>query len=50
VTITEFLRMNDLRLVHPGHGHNDGEMPVLFSELERLDREYQVSAVVEVHR
>lgn len=48
MTVSEWLRANDLRLVHPGHGHNDGEMPVMFSEMERLDREYVIYSVVDL--
>ena len=42
MTLREWLRANDLRLVHPGHGHNEGDFPVLQKELDRLDAEYNI--------
>jgi hypothetical protein len=42
VNIREWLRANDLRLVHPGHGHNEGDYPVSSGELDRLDSEFMV--------
>jgi hypothetical protein len=43
--LSDFLRAHDLLLSHPGHGHNDGDMPVFGIELERLDREFAVYRV-----
>jgi hypothetical protein len=48
VTITDFLRLNELALFHDGHGYYNGEFPVMFAELDRLDREFEVAAVIEV--
>ena len=50
MSISDFLRQNELRLFHAGHGQYDAEWPVLFAEMDRLDREFDVAAVVEVHK
>lgn len=42
MTIREWLHANDLRLVHPAHGHNDGDFPISSGELDRLDKEFMV--------
>jgi hypothetical protein len=42
LTLKEWLHANDLFLSHPGQGHNDGDMPVMFSELERLDAKVRI--------
>ena len=40
--IREWLQANDLVLMHPGHGHNEGDMPVFPKTMDRLEAEYEV--------
>jgi hypothetical protein len=42
VPLRQWLHDHDLVLSHPGHGHNETDFPVMFSTLERLDKEWAV--------